>query len=63
MMNSDTQVLNMTHTTITSLESRIFLSRNLTNLQRLHITQSPLTHIHSQVRSHFSLHYLSSISQ
>ena len=56
MMTSDTQVLNMTHTTITSLESRIFINRNLSNLQRLHITQSPLTHIHSQVRPHFSCH-------
>ena len=58
LMTSDTQVLNMTHTTITSLESRVFLSRNLTNLQRLHITESPLTHIHSQVRPHFSLNSL-----
>ena len=50
-VNTDTQVLNMTNTALTNLESRIFLSKNLTNLQRLYITQSALTHIHSEVRS------------
>ena len=62
LMTTDTQVLNMTHTTITSLESRVFLSRNLSNLQRLHITESPLTQIHSQVRPPFSLDCLRSNS-
>ena len=62
LMTTDTQVLNMTHTTITSLESRVFLSRNLSNLQRLYITESPLTQIHSQVRPPFSLDCLRYLS-
>ena len=61
MTTTDTQVLNMTHTTLTSLESRVFLSRNLSNLQRLHITQSPLTHIHSEVSAPSSLNSLRSL--
>ena len=48
-INTDTQVLNMSKTALTTLESRLFISKNLTNLQRLYITQSPLTHIHSEV--------------
>ena len=62
MRTTDTQVLNMTHTTITTLDSRVFLSRNLTNLQRLHVTQSALTHIHSEVRPHCSLNSLRSLN-
>ena len=49
-MNPDTQVLNLTRTEVTSLESHVFMSSNLTNLQRLYIINSRLAHVDNQVR-------------
>ena len=50
-MSSDTQVLNMSHTSLTGLPSRVFLIHNLTNIQRLHISQSSLAYIDDNVCS------------
>ena len=49
LMSSDTQVLNMSRTSLTGLPSRVFLSHNLTNIQRLHISQSALAYIDDNV--------------
>ena len=48
-MASDTQVLNMSRTSLTGLPSRVFLIHNLTNIQRLHISQSTLAYIDDNV--------------
>ena len=49
LMSSDTQVLNMSRTSLTGLPYRVFLSHNLTNIQRLHISQSALAYIDDNV--------------
>ena len=49
LMSSDTQVLNMSRTSLTGLPSRVFLIHNLTNIQRLHISQSTLAYIDDNV--------------
>ena len=46
-----TQVLNMSRTSLTGLPSRVFLIHNLTNIQRLHISQSSLAYIDDNVCS------------
>ena len=49
LMSSDTQVLNMSRTSLTGLPSRVFLIHNLTNIQRLHIIKSTLAYIDDNV--------------
>lgn len=51
LVSSDTQVLNMSRTSLTGLPSRVFFIHNLTNIQRLHITQSSLAYIDDNVCS------------
>ena len=49
LMSSNTQVFNMSRTSLTGLPSRVFLIHNLTNIQRLHIIQSTLAYIDDNV--------------
>ena len=39
----------MSHTGVTSLPANVFVSHNLTNLQRLYVTHSDLAYVDSQV--------------
>lgn len=55
-MGSDTQVVNLTQTLVSRLPDLVFRSNNLTNVQRLYITQSTLYQVDKQV-SHFILYF------
>ena len=41
----------MSHTGVTSLPANVFVSHNLTNLQRLYVTHSDLAYVDPQVSS------------
>merc|ERR1719232_879239 len=50
-MGSDTQVVNLTQTLVSRLPDLVFRSNNLTNVQRLYITQSTLYQVDKQAFS------------